>query len=261
MFTERPMSTNRMVIYDLLQRTRRYHCPVGGHYEWDVTNTLARISALQDAGEPISPAAFMTKASATVLQEFPQLNKRLFYGLTGPRIVTFDEISCNLVILRKGASGKDILFPLVIRNVDQKSVYEIAEIIRSHKTMPLGQVPQIRQMKALKKIPRPLLKLHNLKVRTDPKYFIKRFGTYGMSALTHQNSGLTGGQALAPSTTFYPTNIQDKPVVYNGEIAIRTMVLFGVMVDHYIVDGMKTLKACQRLRELIEEPEHILGQP
>ena len=259
MFTARSMPTNRMVIYDLLQRTRRYHCPIGAVYEWDFTDTLARLDALQAAGSPIGLAAMITKATATVMAEHPRLNRRLFYGLRGPKMVEFDEISCNLVILRKGRDGRDLIFPLVLRRVDQLSVQEIAEEIHRHKTMPLGDVPQLRQLRALKKIPRPLLRAHDFKVRTDPGYFIKKFGTYGLSAMTHRDSGLIGGQAIAPSTTFYPTNIQDRPMVKDGEIVIRTTLLFGVMVDHYVADGMETIRASQRLKQLIEEPEHILG--
>jgi pyruvate/2-oxoglutarate dehydrogenase complex dihydrolipoamide acyltransferase (E2) component len=258
-FSARPMPTSRMVIYDLLQRTRRYHCPIGAVYEWDFTDTLARLDALKEKGSRVGLAAMVTKATATVIAEHPRLNQRLFYGLTGPRLVAFDEISCNLVILRKGRDDRDIIFPLVLRHVDRCSVEEIAEEIHRHKTMPLGDVPQLRQMSALKRVPRPLLKAHDFKVRTDPGYFIKRFGTYGLSAMTHRDSGLIGGQAIAPSTTFYPTNIQDRPMVKDGEIVIRTTLLFGVMVDHYVADGMETIRACQRLKQLIEEPEHILG--
>ena len=67
MFTARSMPTNRMVIYDLLQRTRRYHCPIGAVYEWDFTDTLARLDALEAAGSPIGLAAMITKATATVM--------------------------------------------------------------------------------------------------------------------------------------------------------------------------------------------------
>ena len=259
MFTSHPMPTNRMVIYDLLQRTRQYHCPIGAVYEWDFTDTLARLDALQAAGSPVGLAAMVTKATATVIAEHPRLNRRLFYGLGRPKLVQFDEISCNLVMLRKGRDDRDLIFPLVLRNVDKLSVLEIAETIHHHKTAALDQVPQIRQMKQLKKIPRVLLRAHDFKVRTDPKYFIKRFGTYGLSAMTHRNSGLIGGQAIAPSTTFYPTNIQDRPMVVDGEIVVRTTLLFGVMVDHYVADGMETIRASKRLKQLIEEPEHILG--
>ena len=68
-----------------------------------------------------------------------------------------------------------------------------------------------------------------------------------------------GGSVMSPSTTFYPTNIQERPVVYKGEICIRKMILFGICFDHFIVDGGYTLKACQHLKTYIENPDLILG--
>ena len=51
---------------------------------------------------------------------------------------------------------------------------------------------------------------------------------------------------------FYPTNIQERPVVRDGEIVIRQMMLFGLAVDHFLVDGLESLTAARELKELIE---------
>ena len=38
-----PYTKNREVIYDLLTRAKKFHCSVGGTYEFDVTNLLEKV--------------------------------------------------------------------------------------------------------------------------------------------------------------------------------------------------------------------------
>ncbi|TNE84966.1 MAG: hypothetical protein EP330_26535 [Deltaproteobacteria bacterium] len=257
-FTTRSLSTRRLVIYDLLKRTREYHFPTLGIFEWDITDTQAHIEALRDRGVMVNLASLMVKATATVMRDNERLRTRMFHGVRGPFEATFDEVSCNLVILRDTDKGP-LLFPAVLRHVDELDIVAIAAKIRSLKTDPLDQLDEAQQMRKLKNVPRVLTRLHDFKVRSDPKYFIERFGTYGMSTTTHEESGLVGGVALGPGTTFYPSRIGPRPHVVDGELAVRTMVLFGVCVDHQISDGMEQIAVGKQLKRLIEEPEHLLG--
>ena len=48
MYSSEAFSKQRLVIYDLLNRAKNNHCTVTGTFEWDVTDTLARISVLQE---------------------------------------------------------------------------------------------------------------------------------------------------------------------------------------------------------------------
>ena len=104
-----------------------------------------------------------------------------------------------------------------------------------------------------------VLKIFDYLIRTRPKFYIDRFGTFNLSAIIHYNSGGVAGSAISPSTTFYPTNIEDRPHVHNGEIAIRKVILFGICVDHFLVDGLYSVKAMEALKVLIENPSTILG--
>lgn len=52
--------------------------------------------------------------------------------------------------------------------------------------------------------------------------------------------------------------IKDRPVVVNGEIAIRPMMYVALTYDHRIVDGREAVQFLVKVKELIEDPESLL---
>lgn len=52
--------------------------------------------------------------------------------------------------------------------------------------------------------------------------------------------------------------IQDRPVVVNGEIAIRPMMYVALSYDHRLVDGREAVQFLVRVKELMEDPEQML---
>lgn len=259
MFKSRPLSNNRLIIFDLLNRAKNDHASVTGVFHWDVTDTLERIEREREKGHDIGFAAYTLKAVSEIIKKYPKLNRRLFHRWYGPREVIWNEISCNLVVARKGDNDEDILLPIVIRNSDQKNIAEIHGIIRDLKRGSLNTLASFQLQKRIRSTPRLFLKIFNYLVRTRPKYYIERFGTFNLSAIIHHNSGGVAGSAISPSTTFYPMNIEERPHVHNGEIAIRKVILFGICVDHFLVDGIYSVRAMESLKELIENPNILLG--
>lgn len=53
-------------------------------------------------------------------------------------------------------------------------------------------------------------------------------------------------------------NIQERPVVRDGEIVIRSMMYLALSYDHRIVDGREAVQFLVRVKQLIEEPEALL---
>jgi len=53
-------------------------------------------------------------------------------------------------------------------------------------------------------------------------------------------------------------NIQDRPVVRDGEIVIRPMMYVALSYDHRIVDGREAVQFLVRVKQLVEEPEALL---
>jgi 2-oxoglutarate dehydrogenase E2 component (dihydrolipoamide succinyltransferase) len=52
--------------------------------------------------------------------------------------------------------------------------------------------------------------------------------------------------------------IEDRPMVVNGEIAIRPMMYVALSYDHRIVDGSDAVRFLVRIKELAEDPEVLL---
>jgi 2-oxoglutarate dehydrogenase E2 component (dihydrolipoamide succinyltransferase) len=53
-------------------------------------------------------------------------------------------------------------------------------------------------------------------------------------------------------------NIVERPVVVNGEMAIRPIMYVALSYDHRIVDGREAVQFLVRVKELIEDPENLL---
>lgn len=52
--------------------------------------------------------------------------------------------------------------------------------------------------------------------------------------------------------------IQERPMVVEGEIAIRPMMYVALSYDHRIVDGDQAVRFLVRVKELVEDPESLL---
>jgi len=52
--------------------------------------------------------------------------------------------------------------------------------------------------------------------------------------------------------------IEQRPVVVNGQIVIRSMMYVAVSYDHRIVDGREAVQFLVRVKELVEDPETLL---
>src|SRR5690606_25825230 len=53
-------------------------------------------------------------------------------------------------------------------------------------------------------------------------------------------------------------NIQERPVVRDGAIVIRSMMYVALSYDHRIVDGREAVQFLVRVKQLVEEPEALL---
>jgi 2-oxoglutarate dehydrogenase E2 component (dihydrolipoamide succinyltransferase) len=53
-------------------------------------------------------------------------------------------------------------------------------------------------------------------------------------------------------------SIQERPIVVDGQIAIRPMMYVALSYDHRIVDGSEAVRFLVRVKELVEDPESLL---
>jgi pyruvate dehydrogenase E2 component (dihydrolipoamide acetyltransferase) len=196
--------------------------------EADVT-ALERFRAgaqerLQDRQVHLTLLPFVMKATSTGLKQFPALNASL------------DAEQQELILKRYYHFGiavdtpRGLIVP-VIRDVDRKTLVELA--------LELGELVQrTRAGKAA------LDELHG--------------GTFTLT-----NAGALGGNAFIPIINYPEVAIlgigrmQEKPVVRDGQVVVRTMLPLSLAFDHRVIDGADAVRFLALLMHLLEDPTHL----
>lgn len=258
MFSLERLDKKREYIYHLLNRMKKFNCPVSIHCEFDITDTMQAIEDRRAQGRPIGFMAYLTKATANAMAIHPHFNNRLYHTLFGKRVVTYDQINCGLLVERETPEGKHTLLPLNIYDAPNQSVEDIHHLIKDYKTKPIEEIKAYRQLSKLDRIPRWVIPIIHFMMRTHPGYNGNVGNTYAISSVLQRNGAAVGVTAPAYKTTFFPINIIDKPVVYKGEVVIRTMLQMMISVDHYLADGMDVLRASGTLKDFLENPSTLL---
>ena len=96
-------------------------------------------------------------------------------------------------------------------------------------------------------------------------------GTIGMDDLTGgtftiSNGGIFGSMMSTPilnppqSAILGMHNIQQRPMVIDGEIEVRPMMYLAVTYDHRIIDGRESVQFLLTIKEQLEDPGRLLLQ-
>ena len=81
---------------------------------------------------------------------------------------------------------------------------------------------------------------------------------------TISNGGVYGSLLSTPiintpqSAILGMHKIQDRPMVENGEIVIKSMMYLALTYDHRIIDGRDAVQFLDTIRRTLEEPSRLL---
>ena len=180
-------------------------------------------SFLERHGVGLGYMSFFSKAVIGALKQFPMLNAEI----QGDEFLIKKYYDIGIAV----GTEEGLVVP-VIRDADKKSFAEIERIISE----------------LAKKARDSSLTLNDLLGGT---FTITNGGVYGslMSTpiLNTPQVGILGMH-----------KIQERPVVVNGEIAIRPMMYLALSYDHRIVDGSESVRFLVKVKELLEDPETLL---
>lgn len=253
-----PFSKNRELIGDQLTRARDHHLVVSTEHELDVTDVLPLLERAKQDGFPITLVSYFIWCTGQLLAREPRLNRHCFHGLFRRYEVDFEEVSCTTVVARTGEGGEDILLPLLLRDVDRMSLREVGEALREAKTAPLASLPQLAAIERVKKAPLLLLRWFSYKARTDPRFYIRHFGTYGVSSNLAKHHGPVGGHTFGNTgCAFLPGTLREVPRVVRGAIVPRWVLHTLFLADHYVLDGADMARGTEGLRLLVEDPKTL----
>ena len=186
--------------------------------ELDVTEAQrARREASEQSGKPVALAHVLIKACAETLKRVPACNTIL----AGGEILYFDEVNVGVAV----ALSEGLIVP-VIKSVGKKSIGEIAT--------ELGDLSE---------------RARDGKLSPDEL----AGGTFTISVLGSVDAFtpiLNRGQ----SAILGIGRSVEKPVVVDGEIAVREMMTVTLTTDHQVVDGAVAASFLRRFQQIMGRP-------
>lgn len=190
---------------------------------WDHRKKYKELA--KEHGVHLTFMAYMTKALAVVMREFPQFNAMV--DMDNHQIEYRDYV--NVGIATDTDRG---LFVPNVKHADQRSLFDIAK--------------QISENTAKAK---------------DGKLSADDMGHTGMSIT---NIGSIGGGFFTPLINWPEVailgmgKITPEPVVENGVVKVAKVLKLSLAVDHRLIDGGTAQRAMNRLKELLGDPELLL---
>jgi 2-oxoglutarate dehydrogenase E2 component (dihydrolipoamide succinyltransferase) len=167
--------------------------------------------------------SFFAKACCIALQEWPAVNAQV----DGDYLVYHDYCDISIAV----STPRGLTVP-VIRNVEslgmaeiEKKVIEVANKAKDNK-----------------------LSLEELQGGT---FTITNGGVFGSLMSTPIIN-------LPQSAILGMHKIQERPVVINGQIAVKPMMYLALSYDHRVIDGRESVGFLVRVKELLENPEQLL---
>ncbi|PWK05406.1 dihydrolipoamide acetyltransferase family protein [Tumebacillus permanentifrigoris] len=176
---------------------------------------------LAERGIKLTFLPFILKALTSALKAYPYLNAHM------------DDAAGEIVLKKDYHLGiavdtPDGLLVPVLKHVDRKSILDIASEIKVLVDKTQARTLDVSEM---------------------------RGGTFTIS-----NMGPIGGLFATPILN-YPEvgilgvhKIEEKPVVRNGEIVIRSMMNLSLSFDHRVIDGATAVRFTNHMKRLLENP-------
>lgn len=237
-----------------------------GTMEIDVTAAEAFIREQRAAGIRITLTHLVATALArTIAYHVPEMNAYVRRG----RLVPHRDV---VVMIAVNAGGGAEMTSIRIRNAHQKTVFKIADEIRT-KALKVRQGTESKIMQnknLLVRVPWPFrnfavsalrfltiglgLELRSLGFTHDAfgSILLTNIGSHGLS---------TGTAALFPGSNLPAVIImgktEEKPVVRDGKIVIRKILPVSGTFDHRVVDGYHGGKLAAAMISFLQNPEEL----
>lgn len=212
-----PLSANQQVVAKRVVRSQREIPPIHLSGMIDMSAVMAERERLKAAGRKISFDAFLLRAVAVVMVEFPHFRSRL----VGERVVDIGEVVPSIAI----DAGRDLFVP-VIRGVVRMTLGEVEQAIR-------GVQEKAR---------------HNRLTREDLEGATLTVSNLGMYPVRSFNAVIPPDQAAILAVGA----IESTPVVREGAVAVAPMAVVTLSVDHRLINGREAAEFLAAVKKELE---------
>jgi 2-oxoglutarate dehydrogenase E2 component (dihydrolipoamide succinyltransferase) len=223
-----PMTRLRARIAERLVDAQHTAAMLTTFNEVDLTEVMALRSRYKDAfekkyGVRLGFMSFFAKASIEALKKFPAVNA----SVEGTDIIYHNYYDVGIAV----STDRGLMVP-VLRDVDQMSFAEFeAELVAMAGKAQDGTI--------------------GMDDLTGGTFTITNGGIFGSMLstpiLNQPQSGILGMH-----------NIQQRPMVVNGEIVARPMMYLALTYDHRIIDGKEAVQFLVTIKEQLEDPGRLL---
>lgn len=252
-------STNRFfrVFCALPEREIEAHVSVSFSSTLDLSAVEAvRAEVVRSGRRKPSYTAFVIKAVALAMREYPYANRRVFrspWHLGGPWLHSFGQADITVAAERDVPGREYIAFVDVLRNADCQSLDEIGAWLAALARSDEESNQQWREFsKLIQRLPWWLSAL----ILRLPAWIPTWWERYrGASVLV--SSPAKYGVGSVTASWAWPIGIsfgyvQPKPVVRNGEVVVRPCFEFLMNFDRRVMAGAAAAKFFKRVCELLE---------
>ena len=225
-----PMTRLRARIAERLVEAQRTSALLTTFNEVDMSTVIAARTRYGEAFQrkhevKLGFMSFFIKASVEALGRFPVLNA----SVDGSDIIYHEYFDIGVAV----STDRGLIVP-ILRNAEEKGFAEIEKTIVEFGARARSGDLGIEEL-------------------TGGTFTITNGGIFGslMSTpiINPPQSGILGMHT-----------IQQRPVVVDGEIAVRPMMYLALTYDHRIVDGREAVQFLVALKELLEDPARLLLQ-
>jgi len=244
---------------------------VYGVLELVVDRALPYLEALSErTGTKIRLTHLVTKGLGLAIEHNPEANGVISNG----RVQVRSSVDIFVQVATEG--GRD-LSGTKIRDIDRKSLAEIAsEIAARAESVRHHRDPGVERTKGMvQRLPNFLLGRVVRFLETliyDWQLDLSAFGVvpdqFGSAMVSNIGNfeGFGMSFALAPLVPISRVpivvligQVQRKPVVEDDQVVVRSVVTLGCTFDHRMIDGAQGTSMAAMLREVVEDPEQVLG--
>jgi pyruvate/2-oxoglutarate dehydrogenase complex dihydrolipoamide acyltransferase (E2) component len=231
-----PLQGMRKSIADRMVQSLRETAQLSSGWESDITDLLAARARLvareEQLGTRVSVNAFIIKALVYAVRQVPIANS----CLEGDDIVIYDNVNLGIAISMPGSTEYD-------------SALRVGVL---HQVEHMGLVELDTSMKALiQRVRNGEASVEDLSGSTITLSSTAGIAPPGMTTTPLLN--LPNAALLGPSTPI------ERPVVYQGEVCVRTMLPLSFTFDHRLLDGEPAARCMKALHEALENPELLLA--
>jgi pyruvate/2-oxoglutarate dehydrogenase complex dihydrolipoamide acyltransferase (E2) component len=245
----------RWNLVDMINTAGRASIPATLFYDIDVTWTEALREKFAALGHKVTVTAILLKTIAIAQHAHPYSRTIM---LPNEKLIQVNTLEAQFTVERFVEEQPAVFFG-AIKQPDKKSITDINKELHAHSTEPVESIPQLHVEDVFSRFPRFLRKILIFIALRIPFFRLQFMGaTFGLSSL-----GKYGCRNLiSPSvitSMFCVGEVEDRPVVVEGNIVARPILPIVLNFDHRVMDGATAARFMQHIIELLHGglAEHV----